>query len=297
MSLFFTQLMIGIQNGAIYASLALALVLIFKTTGILNFAQGEMALYSTYLTWYFTQHGLPVWFCILLSVVVSFIGGALIERIVIRPVEKASPLVLVIVTIGMFLAINSIVQVQFGSDQKILPAAYPQNVWRPGGVQISTDLIVLVGALIVECAILYFLLQRTKLGLAVRAVASNSESSRMVGIPVGRMLMFGWGAAAALGAIAGSLVVPAAQGGGGVLVPSSMQSILVFAFAAAALGGFDSIVGAVVGGMIVGVAQSLTIQYVKSLSDIVLVVPFGIILLVLLFRPAGLFGKPQVERV
>lgn len=119
----------------------------------------------------------------------------------------------------------------------------------------------------------------------------------MLGIPVGRMLMFGWGAAAALGCIAGCLVVPASQGGGGVLVPSSMQSILVFAFAAAALGGFDSIVGAVVGGMIVGVAQSLTIQYFKSLSDIVLIVPFGIILLVLLFRPAGLFGKPQVERV
>jgi len=296
-SLFLTQVMIGIQNGAVYASLALALVLIFKTTGILNFAQGEMALYSTYLVWYFTQHGLPVWLCIVIAVAISFVGGALIERLVIRPVEKASPLVLVIVTIGMFLAINSIVQVQFGSDQKTLPAAYAQNVWRPGGVQISTDLLVLVGALIVEVVIIYFLLQRTKLGLAVRATASNPESSRLLGIPVGRMLMFGWALAAALGAIAGALVIPAAQGGGGVLVPSSMQGIIVFAFAAAALGGFDSIVGAVVGGVIVGVAQSLTIQYVKSLSDIVLIVPFALILLVLLFRPAGLFGTPTVERV
>jgi branched-chain amino acid transport system permease protein len=164
-------------------------------------------------------------------------------------------------------------------------------------VQISTDLLVLLGALAVECAVLYFLLQRTKLGLAVRAVASNSESSRMLGIPVGRMLMFGWGAAAALGCIAGCLVVPAAQGGGGVLVPSSMQSILVFAFAAAALGGFDSPVGAIVGGLIVGVAQSLTTQYIPALSDIVLVVPFGLILVVLMVRPQGLFGTKRVERV
>ena len=129
MSLFLTQLMNGIGNGAVYASLALALVLIYRTTGILNFAQGEMALYSTYLFWYFTDRGMPVIVAILLTVVLSFIGGAVIERVVIRPVEKASPLVLVIVTIGMFLALNSIVQVQFGSDIKTnLPRAYPRHV-------------------------------------------------------------------------------------------------------------------------------------------------------------------------
>jgi branched-chain amino acid transport system permease protein len=294
MSLFLTQVMNGIGNGAVYASLALALVLIFRTTGILNFAQGEMALYSTYLVWYFSDRGLPVWVAILLSMALSFIGGAAIERIVIRPVERASPLVLVIVTIGLFLAINSIVQVQFGADAKHLTRAYPAHVWRPGNVQISADTLVLVGVLILECLFLYLLLQRTKLGLGVRAAASNPESSRLLGVPVGRTLMFGWGLAAALGALAGSLAIPASQP---ALSAASMQSVLVFSFAAAALGGFDSTIGAVVGGIIVGVAQTLTTQYVKALSDIVLVVPFGLILVVLMFRPQGLFGTRQVERV
>jgi branched-chain amino acid transport system permease protein len=253
-----------------------------------------MALYSTYLVWYFSDRGLPVWVAILLSMALSFLGGAAIERIVIRPVEQSSPLVLVIVTIGMFLAINSIVQVQFGADAKHLARAYPYHVWRPGHVQISADTLVLVGVLIVECVVLYFLLQRTKLGLAVRAAASNPESSRLLGVPVGRTLMFGWGLAAALGALAGSLAIPASQP---ALSAASMQSILVFSFAAAALGGFDSTIGAVVGGMIVGVAQTLTTQYVKALSDIVLVVPFGLILAVLMVRPQGLFGSRQVERV
>ena len=294
MSLFLTQLMNGIGNGAVYASLALALVLIFRTTGILNFAQGEMALYSTYLVWFFTDRNFPVWIAILLAMVISFAGGALIERVVIRPVEKASPLVLVIVTIGMFLAINSITQVQFGSDAKQLPRAYPGKTWLPGNVQISADTLVLVGVLVLECVLLYLILQRTKLGLAVRAVASNPESSSLLGIPVGTMLMLGWALAAALGALAGALAVPASQP---ALSAASMQSILVFSFAAAALGGFDSTLGAVVGGLIVGVTQSLTTQYIHALSDIVLVVPLGLILLVLLIRPSGLFGSRRVERV
>src|SRR5438477_2955750 len=163
MSLFLTQLMNGIGNGAVYASLALALVLIFRSTGILNFAQGEMALYSTYLVWFFTDRNFPVWLAILIAMAISFVGGALIERVVIRPVEKASPLVLVIVTIGMFLALNSITQVQFGADAKRLPRAYPGHTWLPGNVQISADTLVLVGVLVVECLLLYLLLQRTKL--------------------------------------------------------------------------------------------------------------------------------------
>jgi branched-chain amino acid transport system permease protein len=292
-ALFFTQLLAGIQNGAVYASLAIALVLIFRTTGVLNFAQGEMALFSTYIVWKLTATGMPVWLAILLAMVISFVGGAVIERVVLRPVEQSPPLVVVIVTIGMFLAINSLAQLAFGGQQKVLPSAYPQHTWRPGGVLISSDTLVLVAVLGVECLLLYLLLQRTKLGLAFRGVASNPEASRLLGVPVGRILMVGWGLAAAVGALAGALVIPTTPG----LVPSSMQQILVFAFAAAALGGFDSVLGAVVGGMIVGVADALTTGYVHSLQGIDLVVPFGLILLVLVFRPAGLFGVTRVERV
>jgi branched-chain amino acid transport system permease protein len=292
MSLFLTQLMNGIGSGAVYASLALALVLVFRTTGILNFAQGEMALYSTYLVWYFTQHDMPVWIAILLSMAISFVGGAAIERVLIRPVEQASPLVLVIVTIGMFLAINSIAQVQFGNDIKLLPRAYPNKTWLPGNVQISSDTLVLVGVLLAECLILYLMLNRTRIGLAFRAVASNPESSRLVGVPVGRMLMLGWAMAAAIGALAGALVVAPVG-----LQGASMQSILVYAFASAALGGFDSPLGAVVAGLIVGVAGTMTTQYFHAVHDIELVVPFGLILVVLLVRPSGLFGSTRVERV
>jgi branched-chain amino acid transport system permease protein len=288
----------GIGYGAVYASLALALVLIFRTTGILNFAQGEMALYSTYLFWYFTQRSLPVLLAIVVTMLISFVGGAAIERVIIRPVENKSPLVIVIVTIGLFLALNSIVQVQFGSDIKTgLPRFYAQTTWRPGNVQISADTIVLVAMLAVVCLLLYLLFQHTKVGLAMRAVSSNAESSRLSGVPVGNVLMLGWGLAAALGALAGVLIIP--QLG---LEASAMQSILFYSFAAAALGGFDSPVGAVVGGLIVGVAQSLATQYLANspfdfLDGITLVVPFGIILVVLMFRPQGLFGTKRVERV
>jgi branched-chain amino acid transport system permease protein len=258
----------------------------------LNFAQGEMALYSTYLVWFFTQRSVPVWIAILLSMAISFVGGAAIERILIRPVEQASPLVLVIVTIGMFLAINSIAQVQFGNDIKILPRAYPNKTWLPGNVEISSDTLVLVGVLLAECVILYLILNRTRIGLAFRAVASNPESSRLVGVPVGRMLMLGWGMAAAIGALAGALVIAPVG-----LQGASMQEILVYGFAAAALGGFDSPLGAVVAGLIVGVAGTMATQYLHVVHDIELVVPFGLILVVLLVRPSGLFGSTRVERV
>jgi branched-chain amino acid transport system permease protein len=293
MSLFLSQLFVGIGNGVVYASVAIALVLIFRTTGILNFAQGEMALFSTYVTWKLTSHHVPVVLAIVLAMAFSFVAGALIERILIRPVENASPLTVVIVTLGMFLAINSLAQLIFGTDEKQLPSAFPNHQWRLAHTTITEQTIGLVLVLVAECLLLYLLFQRTRLGLAMRAVADNSESARLVGISSAAMLMLGWALAAALGALAGAMVVPTQP----ALVPSSMQSVLVFSFAAAALGGFDSMIGAVVGGLVVGIADAMTTQYVGFLSQIELVVPFGLILIVLLFRPNGLFGRSVVERV
>ena len=293
MSLFLSQLFTGIGNGVVYASVALALVLIFRTTGILNFAQGEMALFATYVTWKLTQHGLPVVLCILIAMVFAFVAGVIIERVFIRPVENASPLTVVIVTLGMFLAINSLAQLVFGTDSKQLPSPFPAKQWHVASTTITAQTIGLVAVLAGECLVLYLLLQRTKIGLALRAVADNTESSQLVGINSGLMLMLGWGMASALGAIAGAMVVPTQP----ALVPSSLQSVLVLSFAAAALGGFDSTLGAVVGGLIVGVADAMTKQYVGFLDQIELVVPFTLILAVLLFRPNGLFGRSVVERV
>ncbi len=293
LNLFFSQLLNGLSSGAIYASLALAIVLIFRTTGILNFAQGEMALFSTYVTWWLADQGLSIGVAIAISVAVSFVGGAVIERVVIRPFEKASPLVIVIATLGLFLALNSLTQVIFGTDAKQLGSAFPDTVWDVWGLRVEAQTIGILVVLGLECVALWALFQRTRIGLGLRAVADNPEASRLLGIRVGTMLMFGWGLSAALGSLAGAMVVPTTQ----ALTASSLQSVLVFAFAAAALGGFDSPLGAVVGGLIVGVTQALTIQYIEPLNDIELVVPFAIILVVLLVRPSGLFGSTQVERV
>ncbi len=291
--LFVSQLLNGISAGVIYASLALAIVLIFRTTGILNFAQGEMALLSTYFTWWLTDLGVPIGLAIMVSVVVSFLGGALVERVVIRPFESAPPLVIVIATLGLFLVFNSLAQVIFGTDAKQLPSVFPSTVWNLGGIRVEAETLGLIAVLGVECLLLWMLFQRTRAGLALRAVANEPESSRLLGIRVGSMLMLGWGLAAALGAVAGAMVVPTTP----ALTASSLQTVLVFSFAAAALGGFDSPLGAVVGGVIVGIAHALTIQYLDPLNDIELVVPFGIILGVLLVRPSGLFGSVRVERV
>jgi branched-chain amino acid transport system permease protein len=294
MNLFLEQLLNGIGNGVIYASVALALVLIYRSTGLLNFAQGEMALFSTFVTWRLTDADVPIGAAIALSVVFSFVAGAVIERVLIRPVESAhNPLNVVIVTLGMFLAINSIAQLIFGTDPQKMPSLFPSGQFDVGGVGIRKDTIGLAAVLVVECLLLYLLLQKTKVGLALRAVASNQDSSRLVGINTGFMLMLGWGLAAALGGVAGSLVAGTYTG----FDASLMAQVLVYAFAAAALGGFDSPMGAVIAGLIVGVADALTVQYIDALDGINVIVPLGLILIVLLVRPNGLFGRRTVERV
>jgi branched-chain amino acid transport system permease protein len=276
MRLFLDQILNGVGVGVIYASVALALVLIYRTTELINFAQGEIALFSTFITWWIAvEQGVPIGWAILLSTAIGFVGGALIERILIRPVEGGhSPLNIVIVTIGLFLAVNALARGELAL-----------------GIRNSTA--VFGAVLVAECVLLWLLLQKTRLGLRLRAVASNTESSRLMGINTGTVLMVGWGLAAAIGAVAGSL---AAMRGSG-FDTGLMQQTLVFAFAAAALGGFDSPLGAVVGGISVGVANALTVQYVDALDGIELVVPFLLILVVLMVKPNGLFGRTIVERV
>jgi branched-chain amino acid transport system permease protein len=291
--LFIEQLLNGIGFGVVYGSVALALVMIYRTTRLLNFAQGEMALFSTYISWKLTGE-LPVWLAILVSMALAFVAGAVIERVLIRPVEEGrSPLNVVIVTLGMFLAINSLAQLFFGTDPQQMAAPWPSGRVNVFSTDIRNSTIALIVVLAVECVLLWLLLQKTKIGLKMRAVASNPESSRLTGINTGVILMLGWGLAAAIGALAGSLVA-ARQGS---FDSTTMQIVLVYAFAAAALGGFESLMGAVVAGLIVGVSQTLTIQYIDALDGIDLVVPLGLILIVLLVKPNGLFGRKTVERV
>ena len=294
MQLFINQVINGLGNGVVFASVALALVLIFRTTGVLNFAQGEMALFSAFVSWKLTTTGMPVVVAILISMALAFVAGAVIERTLIRPMEGRSPLNVVIITLGLFLGLNALVQLIFGTDPQTMPSPFPKgSVPFILDTRIQKDTIGLLLVLLAQCLGLWLLLNRTTIGLKLRAVAANPDSARLHGIRAGTMLMFGWGLSAAIGALAGTLVA----GERTAIDASLMQVVLVYALASAALGGFGSVWGAVVAGLFVGVADSLTKQYVDALDGIEVVLPLGLILVVLVVMPNGLFGKRTVERV
>jgi len=293
MVLFFQRVVDGFAAGAVYAALALALVLIYRATGILNFAQGEMAMLSTYATWFLWDAGLWIWGAVAVSLIVSFAGGALIERVVIRPVERKSPAAVFIVLIGLWITLNAGAGLLFGSDGRAIADLFGGGVVDVGGVRISADTLGVLGVLTAVCAVLWLLFSHTKLGLVLRGVASNPSSAALVGIPVGRMYMVGWGLAAALGALAGVLITTSVY-----IEPNMMIGVLVYAFAAAVLGGFDSPPGAIVGGLALGVTESLAAGYIDWIgSALKLSVAFVVIIAVLLIRPTGLFGRAEVARV
>ncbi len=299
MQLFLNQLFNGIENGAIYASVALALVIVFRTTGLFNFAQGEMAMLSTFVTWQLAQ-ALPILAAIAVGLVLSFIGGAAVERTLIRPMEaKGNALGTVIITIGLFIALNALIQLIWPpSRAQSEPFKMPRVIEARGTIEIAGAnlrwfTVWFVAVLLVQCLLLYLLLQKTKVGLSLRAVASNQASAKLVGIDVGRMLMIGWGLAAAIGALSGALIASRNN----QFDVSMFQFVLAYAFAAAALGGFDSPFGAVVAGFIVGITEAMAVNYIDAVEGIPIVVPLALIFFVLLFRPQGMFGRKVVERV
>lgn len=290
---FIQQIIEGLSAGAIYAGLALALVLIHRFTGIVNFAQGELAMFSAFLAWQFTQFGMPFWLTLIATLTVSFAGGMLIERVIIRPVEGAPELTLVIVTVGLFFFVNAAAGWIWSFQVKSFPNPFPEGALRVGGVSAGYGSLGVVAVVGVVMGLLYLLFRYTKIGLAMRAVAGNPQSARLVGIRVGTVLALGWGLAALVGAVSGVLSAPLL-----FLEPNMMGGVLIYAFAAATLGGFDSPGGAVAGGLIVGVAETLTGAYLDVIgTELKIGVPLVIILGVLLLRPQGLFGRPAVERV
>jgi len=294
MSEFLQYVFLGLGKGAVYASLALALVIVFRTTGVVNFAQGQMALFSTYLTWTLWDNGLPIAVALLVSMALSFVGAAAIERFFVRPVGGAhtNPLAVVIVTIGLYLTFGALALWLWGTNAKTFEPLFGTGAVKVLGASIAYQTVGSLVVLAVEVVLLWLLLQRTKIGLGMRAVASNTESAALVGVPVGRMLMIGWGLAAAIGAVAGTLAIDTALSGELMLVP------LIYAFAAATLGGFDSPLGAVVGGLIVGLTAELSAAYIDAIGQDLRMLPaFVLIIAVLLIRPQGLFGRTTVSRV
>jgi branched-chain amino acid transport system permease protein len=291
--IFIQQVVSGLATGGIYASLALALVMIYQATDVVNFAQGEMAMFSTYLCWSLLQVGLPYWAAFFATLVIAFVGGVLIERIVIRPVENAPILTIVIVCIGLLVILNSVAGWIYSYIQKPFPSPFPSKPIKLGNIVFGTHDLGEIGITLVVLLLLFLFFRYTTLGLAMRAAAQNPMSSRLVGIRVGWMLALGWGLAAAFGAVAGMMIAPIV-----FLDPNMMVGIQIYAFAAATVGGFTSPLGAVVGGLLVGVTENLVGTYVSFIgTELKLTVALAMIIIVLLVRPSGLFGRSFVRRV
>jgi branched-chain amino acid transport system permease protein len=287
------QVLSGLATGAIFASLALALVLIYNAMGLVNFAQGEMAMFATFIAFTLIDRGLSYWIALPLTLVLAFIGGVVIQRVVIRPVERAPVLTLVIVTLGLATLLNGLAGFLFGYIPRSFPSPFSVQTISLAGAVISYRDLGVMGVSAVVLVAIYILLQRTTLGLAMRAASHHPDASRLLGIRVSWMLALGWGLASAVGAVSGIMVAPIL-----LLEPNMMQTVIIYAFAAAVLGGVESPLGAVVGGLIVGVTVNLAGAYVPGVGgDLQLAVAFAIIIAVLIIKPSGLFGRTGVRSV
>jgi branched-chain amino acid transport system permease protein len=283
------QVLAGLATGGIYASLALALVMIYQATHLVNFAQGEMAMFSTYIAWTLINAGMPYWGAFFLTVGFSFVLGVVIERVVIRPVENSPVLAVVVVFIALLFILNSVTGWIYTYTIKTFPSPFPKEPLF--GKYMSSHEAGAIGVTLVVLLLLYAFFRFTPLGLAMRAAAQNPDSARLVGIRVGWMLALGWGLAAVIGAVAGMMVAPIV-----FLDPNMMGGVLLYAFAAALVGGIDNPGGAVFGGFLVGVLENVLGAFVIG-NELKLAVALVLIIGVLVVRPSGFFGKVHVTRV
>ena len=287
---FALQVFSGLASGIIYGSVALALVMIYQATHHINFAQGEMATFSTFIAWWLIQRGWPYWGAFFATVALSFAGGLLIQRTILRPIEKAPVMTNVIVFIGLLLVFNALSGWIFDHTIKSFDSPFPKDSML-ATKYFSAHQLGSAGVLLLVLLALFAFFRFTPLGLAMRAAAQNPDSARLVGIRVSWMLGLGWGLAAAVGAVAGMMVAPVV-----FLDPNMMAGILLYGFAAALLGGIDNPVGAVLGGFIVGVLENLLGAYVIG-TELKLSVALVLIVATLTLRPNGLWGKKVVTRV
>jgi branched-chain amino acid transport system permease protein len=290
---FLEQVIAGVAAGGIYASLALALVLIYRAMGLINFAQGEFAMFTAFICFTLLDGlQLPYALAVVITIVVAALGAFAIERLLVRPFERGAPLVIVIVTLALFQIANSVAGFVWGYSPRSFPSPFPARPIDVGGILISIQDAAIIGVSLLTLLLLYLLFNRTKLGLAMRAAALYPDVSALLGISTGLMLGLGWGLATGVGAISGILVAPRI-----LLEPNMMQSVIIYAFAAAVLGGIDSPVGAVVGGVLLGVLLALIGAYLPALADLRLALSLLLIVVLLVVRPSGLFGQHAARRV
>jgi branched-chain amino acid transport system permease protein len=285
------QFVNGLVDGSSYAALGLSLVLILRITRIGNFAQGSQALVAVYLVWSLLSTGMPLIVAIILAAIASFMLGAILYIVIVRPVDRdqESPYGTVILTLGLLSVLQYGAQAIWGADPLNFPALFGTETVRVFGVATTRQAVGTIGVLIVLCILLYLFVEKSKLGIAFRAVAENRLAAASVGVPILWILALGWGIAAAIGAICGSLVAPTL-----ILQPQMMSTVLVYAFSGAVLGGLTSLGGAVAGCMLLGLLDDLVAAYVPAIGgSYSLLVAFVVIVAVLLVRPQGLFGHRE----
>jgi branched-chain amino acid transport system permease protein len=292
MELLLHQVLAGLATGGIYACLALALVMIYQAIDHLNFAQGEMAMFSTFIAWQLIELGTPYWIAFLLTLVISFVAGVLIDRVLFRPIHDAPILSHIVVFIALFGILNSLAGFIWDFNVKNFPTPFGSRPLFGTGLISSHDA-GMIGVTILLLAFLYVFFRHTRIGLAMRAAAANPQSARLAGIRVGWMIALGWGMAAAIGAVAGMLIAPVV-----FLEPNMMTSVLLYGFAAAVVGGLTSPGGAVIGGFAVGIVENLAGTFIPYVGrELKLTIALFLIVAVLLVKPSGLFGRRVVSRV
>jgi branched-chain amino acid transport system permease protein len=292
MELFLQQVIAGLSTGGIYACMALAIVMIYQAIDQLNFAQGEMAMFSTFIAWQLLQWGLPYWVAFFLTIAISFLVGIVIERVVFKPLKSAPVLSHIVVFIALFGILNSGAGFIWDFTVKTFPNPFgTKPLFGQSVISIhDAGMIVVITILLV---LLFAFFRYTRVGLAMRATAANPDSARLVGIRVGWMIALGWGMAAAIGAVAGMMIAPVV-----FLEPNMMLSILLYGFAGAVVGGLTSPFGAVVGGFSVGVIENLAGTFIPYVGrELKLTIALALIVAVLTVRPSGLFGRVVVTRV
>jgi branched-chain amino acid transport system permease protein len=292
MELFLHQILAGFATGGIYACMALAVVMIYQAIDHLNFAQGEMAMFTTFVAWQLMQWGVPFWIAFVVTIILSFAAGVAIERVVFKPIREAPVLSHVVVFIALLAILNSAAGFIWDYQIKSFPSPFGSGPLF-GQNLISRHDAGMITVILVMLVLLYLFFLHTRIGLAMRAAAANPESARLAGIRVGWMIALGWGMAAAIGAVAGMMIAPVV-----FLEPNMMLSILLYGFAGAVVGGLTSPGGAVLGGFAVGIIENLAGTYVPVVGrELKLSIALSIIIVVLLVRPSGLFGRRIVTRV
>jgi branched-chain amino acid transport system permease protein len=284
----------GVSDGVIYAAIGLSLVLIWRATRVLNYAQGAMAMFTSYIALIVINATGNYWLGFVVALAAGLVIGGAVERVVIRPTAGKPHLNTVIVTIGLLILVEGVAGMIYGSKNRSFPTPYSIVGAKIGSFDLgqgsSPSAIFTAVAVLAAAGLLAVLFRYTSVGLRMRASAFSGTVAQLMGVRVGRITTFGWALAGFIGALAGMLVTPQT-----FLYPNSMDSIFVLGFTAAVIGGLDSPVGAIVGGLILGVLLNYVTGYVGS--NLPELAGLALLILVLMFRPSGLFASTATRQV